>query len=93
MWIHISRLFSKFKVSIQLVEKIMCYRKKRLNLKVCPFISELDFFFVHAVSSFLLKMLLLLIYAEYKKYNLTILLRGNAYNNTLNMKYHNSIKK
>lgn len=45
MWMHISRLFSKFKVSIQLVEKIMCYRKKRLNLKICPFISKLDFFF------------------------------------------------
>lgn len=45
MWMHISRLFSKFKVSIQLVEKIICYRKKRLNLKICPFISKLNFFF------------------------------------------------
>lgn len=92
MWMHISRLFSKFKVSIQLVEKTMCYRKKRLNLKICPFISKLDFFFVHAVS-FLLTMLLLLIYAEYQKHSLMILLKVNAYNNTLNMKYHNSIKK
>lgn len=93
MWMHISRLFSKFKVSIQLVEKIMCYRKKRLNLKICPFNSKLDFFLVHAVSSFLLTVLLLLIYAEYQKYNLMILLRVNTFNKTLNMKYHNSIKK
>lgn len=38
-------------------------------------------------------MLLLLIYAEYQKYNLMILLRVNAYNKELIMKYHNSIKK
>lgn len=63
----------------------MCYRKKRLNLKICPFISMLDFFW--CMLYFLLTMLLLLIYAEYQKYSLMILLRFNTYNNTLNMKY------
>lgn len=35
-------------------------------------------------------MLLLFIYAQYQIYDLTILLRVKAYNNTLNMEYHNA---
>lgn len=53
-------------------------KNKRLNLKISPFISK-SFFLVHAVSSFLPTMLLLLIYAQYQKYDLTILLRVKAY--------------
>lgn len=44
---------------------------------------------MHAVSSFLLTVLLLLIYAQYQKYDLMILLGVNAYNSTLSMEYHN----
>lgn len=34
-------------------------------------------------------MLLLLIYAQYQEYDLTILLRVNVYNNALDMEYYN----
>lgn len=61
------------------------WEKKGLNLKICPFISKLDFFFVHDRSSFLLTMLLLLIYAEYQKYSVMILWRVNAYDWTWNI--------
>lgn len=92
MWMHISRLFSKFKVFIQLVEKKMCYRKKRLNLKICPFISKLDFFCACCIF-FSSDNAIAIYLCRISKYNLMILLRVNAYNNTLNVKYHNSIKK
>lgn len=44
-------------------------------------------FLVHAVSFLVPTMLLLFIYAQYQKHDLTILLRVNAYNNMLNMEY------
>lgn len=88
MWMHISHLFSKFKVFIQSVKKKKVLQKKEAEFENLSLHFQ-GFFLVHALSSFLPTMLLLLIFAQYQKYDLMILLRVNAYNNTLNMEYHN----
>lgn len=62
MWMHISNLFSKFKVLIQLVKKIMLQKKEA---EFENFLFPSCFFLVHAVSSFLPTMLLLLTHAQY----------------------------
>lgn len=61
-------------------------QKTSLILKLYPFISKM-LFLVHAVSFLVPTMLLLFIYAQYQKHDLTILLRVNAYNNMLNMEH------
>lgn len=68
MWMHISNLFSKFKNFIQWAKKIMSYRRKEAEFQYLSFCFQVlvFFFLVHAVSSLLLTMLLLLIYTQYQ---------------------------